>query len=1151
MKEVKFIFLRYHILIFNLGFEDEQVHSLKTNLEAFDEEIREIMPIDIVVETNTTSENTTGVIFSSTFDKWKSDLKLKFPGKKFAYVETNEQGRKEYETELLSSDDDSFKFICSNDETTIDIAVKSFMRFRAYDLPGENTELRSNIAPQLESSFSHVLTEIGMLSLKRLEQSILDRINSWLYNDTKYLAPIVSLCQSSGSGKSKLSFELLRRHIGFYIVFRLPDHTGYPLKNLISDLLYDMISSYNDPLYDLNGLEYSNCAVGNILHFFARIITRQIVRIVELANDDSLNSAIGTFAKIFSQNEKLSHDCLTEEMEMRNLYSKAGLAKDFKFVTVEMVSEFVFKILKNPELCFNRSLTDEEISICRSLASQILSFPFIFVIDEAEVLAKKTNFRSLNGFEAFRRAMSYLKPNTNILILTLGTKSNIIDLNPRVVDSSKRYKKRKELPFPIILSSNLNILSKEYPPHSVNPTYEMLLNPFYFKYLCTLGHGIWSSLPFDTVINNGKDKIINGTSQDSEFVLFLWMILTGMAANPLSVESGTMVANHMGYLLDISDDLKRLLVMYPPEPILAMIAHVIIDDNISNDELFSVLQKKLDAADIDRGKTAELFGGMIILRAIWNSKSVASTNQYNESKEEMMEICPMLNAIWERNYHVLQERTPIEVKKDIARLKQQNENDIITPEVYSEAITDLENELVTLNYGELRQFEYYKVHQVKDFLMTLLQIPEDRISILTNNLPADILDGLVNGTQIVSLDDFSENLECRLEKFEPKRPKLADDRIADSSRYIITETMLRLCITMQLIIKFPPGYYGLDYAIPVLLKDNSLTFIGVQIKRANANLSDDVYKMRAKFHYVKCPDRDCIGEGCQKCTKNETLTNIYKNQVSIILSLDENETFPKFTPFTFNYASKGTYAMRLLETGNRAGKKPSELNMNFFKPLATIRKPLKDDVLISKSVWWDELVGISDINISKNKTIPFVKDGFVHRQYCISVRGWNNFSLLFTGFDSSEKIAQKLMNPEGLIRHFPSRRNDPEFMRKIVYDLSLTFPFYSEELRLANGEDSWFDRLNEFKLIERNWKPANELQNISTVSESEDNSKHEKDILTEGEATVEEEENVVEVRKSSHSVLPSKRFRINLNMPSKKRKRTRKKTRKRKSKRNN
>ena len=29
----------------------------------------------------------------------------------------------------------------------------------------------------------------------------------------------------------------------------------------------------------------------------------------------------------------------------------------------------------------------------------------------------------------------------------------------------------------------------------------------------------------------------------------------------------------------------------------------------------------------------------------------------------MIKICPMLNAIWERNYHVLQERTPVEVKR--------------------------------------------------------------------------------------------------------------------------------------------------------------------------------------------------------------------------------------------------------------------------------------------------------------------------------------------------------------------------------------------------------------------------------------------------------------------------------------------------------
>ena len=92
--------------------------------------------------------------------------------------------------------------------------------------------------------------------------------------------------------------------------------------------------------------------------------------------------------------------------------------------------------------------------------------------------------------------------------------------------------------------------------------------------------------------------------------------------------------------------------------------------------------------------------------------------------------------------------------------------------------------------------------------------------------------------------------------------------------------------------------------------------------------------------------------------------------------------------------------------------KPSKLNMDFFKPLATIRKPLKDDVLISKSVWWDELVGIQNINISKDKTIPFVKDGFVHRQYCISVRGWNNFHFFSLG----------LIHPKKLLKTYESRK---------------------------------------------------------------------------------------------------------------------------------
>ena len=47
------------------------------------------------------------------------------------------------------------------------------------------------------------------------------------------------------------------------------------------------------------------------------------------------------------------------------------------------------------------------------------------------------------------------------------------------------------------------------------------------------------------------------------------------------------------------------------------------------------------------------------------------------------------------------------------------------------------------------------------------------------------------------------------------------------------------------------NYYGYDFVIPVMLKNNDLTFIGIQIKNAKANFSDDIYKMQGRFHLVK------------------------------------------------------------------------------------------------------------------------------------------------------------------------------------------------------------------------------------------------------------------------------------------------------------
>lgn len=1019
-------------------------------------------------------------------------MREKYTDKKFIYIKnTIENGQvvtSKLEADIFGPPDHALTFKCKVDDSNwIDEPVKNFMSFEVSDFSAPPSSLlKSIVLPLVESSFNYGITKSGEVALSNLKADLMASFSPWM--SEQLVAPVVSLCQSSGSGKSKLAFELLKQAFGFYLVFRTEGQTGYPLKNALSDELFDLLKAYNDALINMEDKIYDNCSIGKIIFFFTRLVIRYIHQLVDLCKLSTLDESVKRLGNRFEHNDDLNGSCLMDEAEMHRLIRKVCNLAAGAPITVNNIAVFLQKVLLDIECAFTEELTGNLKVICVLISARLSTFPFLFVIDEAELLAKFSTGqqyagKDINRFEAFRRALSYFIPPTRILFLTLGTKSNVIDLNPEVNDGSLRLTTRNKIAKPIILSSNLNILSKEYPLHKVKPTYEMLKNRMTFKYLCTFGHGIWASLPFDKVISTGIEKIINGSGQSYGYVPVLWMILTGLAANPLSVEAGTIVANHMGYLLDISDDLRRLLVVYPPEPILAMIAHKIIDDKIKNDELFSVLQRKFQAVDIDHGKTAEIFGGMIILRAIWKSPNASlSFKNCEQMLNHIKANSNDLKDIWERKNHILERETenPVYMQDEIVALERREVQIRTILEERGDNL-DLSEELdeIVARINRLKRnlakiypeigiegFANYKVHTVDGMLKTLLQLRNNSNLTSEFGFPDVTLKGLVNGTHVVNLDNFSEKLRYSSLVFDPVRPPVADERIADTSRFILTEDLLRLCLVLQVIIKFPPGYYGLDYAIPVLLVDGSYTFIGVQIKRANANSSDDVYKMAARLHLVKCPKNDC--KGCPKCINSETLRKIYENQISIILSLDEPESFGKFSSSVNCFNSCTAKAEKYLKTLFRTCKtdKPADMgkarSSNFFKPLMIMREPLDDDVLVTKSLWYDKFVKLENISVSKNKTIAFVDDGFVHRQFCITIRGWARYSHLFTGSKSSFEIAQKLMNPEGLIRHFPPEsRTDHKFIRKLMSDTLLSFPMFSEELRLARGEESWIDKLNE------------------------------------------------------------------------------------------
>ena len=1088
---------------------------------------------------------------------------------------------------LFNDQNDLSNIKCFKDTGYYSVPAKTFMRFKtlkvtkveSIDSDRFDPRLNPNLIKNLKQSFQHQLTNVGLLALERLEYDLLDRFRKWTRATTTLIAPIVSLCQSSGAGKSKFSLELLKRHIGFYIVFRQKDENGYPLKNCLSEKLFSLVESYNDSKDSLDNLNYANCTVGKILNFLANLVVftlRQIFMNCKQNGLNCLDAEIEKFAKRFESNE-IIEDFLLSDKEMNDLY--ANYIGNSNPATVKQVSSYIKNILKNPKSCIQvgASLNDQE--ILQTLKIKLQNFPFLLVIDEAELLAKlqvahldKSDL-IISGFEAFRRAISYLEPGTPLLVLTLGTHSNIIDLNPQKIDNSKRFEKRNKIPFPIILSSNSNILSKEYPIYKLNPTYKMLQNPFMFKFLCTLGHGIWCSLSFDDCVDIAKTKLKNGTSETRNYVLALWMIRAGLAANPFHVEAGNLVASHMATLLNISSDLKELTVNYPSEPILALAAKDLISE-LTDDALFRVLKAKFEAVSIDRGRIAEVFAAMIVLRAIDKSNPIAFPDtEYDLLLDDITKLAPDFEGLWRADRFILeadeakQKRTEIsEIENKLGileceyeelqrtGLKLEQEKDLADLNELKKRISlrknDLESSLKRIY--PIIKFPHYRVYKIKSFLESLIASNIDKNAEAL--IPSKILNGIINATHFVSLIRDSKGFRFNFAKFLPHSLPIADNRIPDKTRDIIDLSLLKIGLIRQCGFVVPAGGYGYDFFIPACLEDDVYTFIGIQVKRANANTLDNIFKMQSRLHLVaKCENLNSKCKGnCGQCIDRKSIKSIYENQLSLLISLDEEDTYDNFqlklgffngcteesVNVLLNALKKGTASdskdagasvaeaakktvprsdvvetENLTEVGSSAlvrkgtrnrtetqffsmaaanpvSKKPktdtcisesiqvqedddeydlkdvTPKSKSFFEPLIHYRIPLAGNLMISKSLWADKCVSLNKIGVG-NKLIDFKPDGFVHRQFCVSTRGWDVFSHLLVNFESSVKIANEIMASQVLFENDLNRENS-DLIRKVIYDTAPSFFEYSEELRGARNQESYLDQLEIQAKLQKN-----------------------------------------------------------------------------------
>lgn len=212
--------------------------------------------------------------------------------------------------------------------------------------------------------------------------------------------------------------------------------------------------------------------------------------------------------------------------------------------------------------------------------------------------------------------------------------------------------------------------------------------------------------------------------------------------------------------------------------------------------------------------------------------------------------------------------------------------------------------------------------------------------------------------------------------------------------------------------------------------------------------------MQARFHYAKCtgvahvqgatcPICDnvkCRNESverhridCSICKSRAKRSLIYANQITLLMSLDSDEA-ADFTNDTAAFSNKKNdldVLRNALLANSATGAKSRLESLNsktkyFSEALICTREYISTNTLsmLVSSLWDDSIVSPpkGKINVG-SKEVDFKRDGFVHRQYCISTRGIDVFSHLL-------QTAAAVTNCKALLT------DDAHFFKRLKKDTS-------------------------------------------------------------------------------------------------------------------
>jgi hypothetical protein len=269
--------------------------------------------------------------------------------------------------------------------------------------------------------------------------------------------------------------------------------------------------------------------------------------------------------------------------------------------------------------------------------------------------------------------------------------------------------------------------------------------------------------------------------------------------------------------------------------------------------------------------------------------------------------------------------------------------------------------------------------------------------------------------------------------------------------------------------------------------------------------------MQARFHYVKCPlapktrskENDktskrsktpastqalhhcprCLktpcpvlaaesheSNECEYCILQKAPAQIFKNQICLLISLDPQDPKLFKKELVSSFDKRNTAYLDVVKELQGCLKPTSAgaLDMRsillrtakFRKPLISDRCPFGNgDLALISSLWDDQFVSVRSFKVNKKRR-KFIKDEFLHRQYCIVIRGIDSFTHLFKPKGSMENAKQLLASETDFFKRFlegDESNSIAQMMRKLSFlksvfnDAALNYPDANDVLACWRG----------------------------------------------------------------------------------------------------